>query len=660
MYNGTVFNKITGKPMQGVPVCDGRNIAFTDKEGKYTLCGWESSNTVSVQLLTENHDDWFHYTGGTEGQYDFYITPVTGEGEFSILHTSDTEIDKRENVPWIPFARECAKASQVSFMVHTGDICREGGLRRHKELMNRETIGCPVRYVLGNHDTCAGDYGEQIYEQLYGPVWYSFDYSDVHFIVLSIWGGEFPSGYTMKQQLLWLDNDIKTLAQDKKVIMLSHDEPPIDYTFNSKEKDYSVNLKKCNLIAWIFGHIHTSYHFIEDGVHNISTTCPDCGGIDSSAAGLRTITIGENIKSFMTYNGLEENKADKPLFTTKLWGNCEFSELQLFEGDIIAATMRDALPSRSGVYRINAKTGDIVWFFETEGGVRSDVSIYQGRIYALDAQGNLYCLNAQSGKEIWKKHLKLRGTDFTRSSVLTANNMVYTGTNKELFAFDIITGEELWNWFSPGGCISSAKPVYNTENDCIVVGNQWYSLNCVDAKTGKQLWVKKDILVWHRNSTPTIEKGIIYTCSESEIGALDIKTGEIIRRNKTPFQLKTVGAPAILGDTIFFPTATKGVAAFDKNTLELIRLYPTGHARLFTVPYIFNEGEVQMVESSPVIMGDTLVFTGMDGVVYFYDIDTARLKKKIVLKGPSLVKPLIEENNIYTVDFFGNLSKYSI
>lgn len=338
MHKGRVFNKLTGLPFRNIPVCDGRNITFTDEKGEYCLPGWEKSNVVSVQALTENHSDWFCYTSGASGQYDFHITPVSGSTVFSFIHTSDTEIDKRENVPWIPFAGQCADETSAAFAVHTGDICRAAGLRRHKELMNRDTLGCPVRYVLGNHDTCEGDYGEQLYEQLYGPVWCFFDFGNVHFIVLSIWGGEFASGYTMKEQLLWLDNDISVLAKDKPVVVLSHDRPPKDYTFHSKEKDYSVNLKKCNLIGWVFGHIHTNYHIIKEGITNISTTCPDCGGIDSSVAGIRSIKIenGKNISSSMIYNGAIEAAGDEALFSTKLSGNVEFCELQQYNGDIIA------------------------------------------------------------------------------------------------------------------------------------------------------------------------------------------------------------------------------------------------------------------------------------------------------------------------------------
>ena len=42
-----------------------------------------------------------------------------------------------------------------------------------------------------------------------------------------------------------------------------------------------------------------------------------------------------------------------------------------------------------------------------------------------------------------------------------------------------------------------------------------------------------------------------------------------------------------------------------------------------------------------------LIFTACDGYAYFYEIETARLINKIALKGPSLVKPIIDGEYIY-------------
>ena len=65
-----------------------------------------------------------------------------------------------------------------------------------------------------------------------------------------------------------------------------------------------------------------------------------------------------------------------------------------------------------------------------------------------------------------------------------------------------------------------------------------------------------------------------------------------------------------------------------------------------------------MVESRPVIRGEELIFTAMDGKVYFYNKNTAQLRKTINMPGACLVAPVVTEDAIYTADFDGNVCKY--
>jgi cysteine synthase len=79
--------------------------------------------------------------------------------------------------------RDYARNEQAAFIIHTGDICYEKGLKAHIKLMNTENMDCPVFYCIGNHDLVKGKYGEELFESIYGPVYYSFDAGNVHYVV---------------------------------------------------------------------------------------------------------------------------------------------------------------------------------------------------------------------------------------------------------------------------------------------------------------------------------------------------------------------------------------------------------------------------------------------------------------------------------------------
>ncbi|MBO5867852.1 MAG: metallophosphoesterase, partial [Oscillospiraceae bacterium] len=238
LYSGKVMNAKTGTPICGVPVSDGRNTVLTDAQGCYSLPGWESSHTVWVGMLTCGHSDWYHFTDGKAGTYDFSLTPWESD-KLDLLHISDTEISADKDVEWVDFLADYAKKLKPAMVMHTGDITRRDGILLHTATMNYEKMGCPVRYVMGNHDYAVATdptahYGEQPYEEEAGPVWNSFDCAGIHCVVLAIGKGsrgDMPSGYTREDQWEWLKQDLEIAGKGKPLVVFEHGPGPDPYHF---------------------------------------------------------------------------------------------------------------------------------------------------------------------------------------------------------------------------------------------------------------------------------------------------------------------------------------------------------------------------------------------------------------------------------------------
>ena len=58
------------------------------------------------------------------------------------------------------------------------------------------------------------------------------------------------------------------------------------------------------------------------------------------------------------------------------------------------------------LYSVNAETGKEEWKFETQGAVRSSPYVTAGKVYAGSHDGNLYSVNAETGKEDWKYQIQ--------------------------------------------------------------------------------------------------------------------------------------------------------------------------------------------------------------------------------------------------------------
>lgn len=272
--------------------------------------------------------------------------------------------------------------------------------------MNTETMGVPVRYIIGNHDYVDGKYGEELFESIYGPVWYSFEVGNVHYIVTPFQtGADRRSGYSKNDRWRWLENDLANTDPDMKIVMFNHNIPPSDdyvISFDLKKLD----LKQHNLIAWVFGHYHYNYIEENSGVLNISTARPDCGGIDSSVSGARMINIAEDgsITTEMTYYDFRQDITAVPdsVWETSIAGNVLFRDPLFDSGKIYIASVDEDYPRTCGIYcldasdgklyKISAENGEIIKTIDIGVPVFGSVCNYENNIYVADFSGRVVCL----------------------------------------------------------------------------------------------------------------------------------------------------------------------------------------------------------------------------------------------------------------------------
>ena len=656
-FKGKVTNAKTGEPIEKVRVSDGKNITFTDSNGNYELEGWERANVLHVGMLTEKHDDWFKYTANKSGVYDFEVTPVDCiSDEFCFFHTSDTEIAKRFEHPWVEFFADKAKEQKPAFIIHTGDICAKDGLCRHYSVMRNDIMGCPSRYVIGNHDYCEGSYGEQLYELIYGPTWWSFDCGDIHFIALSIGFGDKPSGYDTKDQFEWLSREFERLEAGKKVIIFNHNCCYDEYNLIHKHGNGEIDLNGKGVIAWVYGHFHQNCDTVKNGVHLICTANMDFGGCDSSAAGMRKITVKQGeVSSEMMYYGRELPSPTEYEWRVKLSGRCGFCTPVLYKNDIITASMNEGSDKECGIYRIDSVSGEIKWYYKTENEIKNNFYIDCEKIYAQDSAGGLYCIDIESGKLIWKNSSRLTGVIYTTMDVVVAGDTVFAGKQNKIYAYDKSTGKLKWfrGWRKGGG--TPARFVKDEKRHLLIFNPQWMKMRAYDYQNNKIVWENGEQVLWFRTNTPLLDGDTLYTGGEFGYAAVDINTGEITNRVRKDFVMDASGAAVADGEYIYIPTSEAGVAKLCKKTLETVTLFPTEPAALFTAPYIL-EG-AQMVEGTPVIDGEQLIFTASDGKVWIYNKNSGECIRNVDIGAPSIVSPIVTDEYIYTADFDGYITK---
>ncbi len=661
---GHVVRKSDGAAVCSVRVSDGRHICLTDDHGYFCMPLWDRSAAVFVMLLTNRHDDWYILTENHTGDYNFCVDPVqTGSESFCFLHISDTEIENSE-CRFIPILQKAAKENKPAFLVNTGDLCRRDGVERHFSLMNSRTVGCPVRYTIGNHDFLDGPYGEYRYERLYGPLWYSFDCGNIHFIAGPIKKGDYPSGYSETDFWEWLEADLKHLEPGKKIIILSHSHCDDLPGFRPTVGEKTYDLPKAGLIAWLFGHYHILSARDYSGILNICSAQPDCGGIDSSPGAVRRVNVcGQTVSTDVLFTCLTY-PPDPFEWKTVLPGHVQFCDPTAYGDDIIVCTNDDGFPKSCGVFCLDGD-GQVKWSLYTENGFKGSGALYDGRYFAQDSAGVLYCIDPQNGELIWKFQTRQKKIGDTRMNIVAANGRVFGGCPEKIQAFDCLTGRPLWQCRDIRSENSPARQVYDFENDRLIVNAHWNCMYAVDATNGEVVWSQVwdsqpgfPCPVWFRTSSPLLHGGRIYSSGNTGVFVLDAASGALIVQRKTTCSMDSASVPIIDDGILYMGTGDSGVLALDPQTLEILFRFETGGAGLFTTPY--NRKFKMTVESPLIIKDDQLIFSASDGCIYFYGKKDARLVKKIQLGAPCLTAPVIDGDTLTAADFYAAVTKHRI
>ena len=663
-YSGTVT--ADGNPIANVSVSDGRNVVKTDENGKFFLKGYRKTRFITVTApagyWTENY--YLSADRNKAEGYDFDLqkSDIAAGSAHSFLQISDTEIGKNGVGEWINYLKDIAENDKPAFLIHTGDICYEPGLKKHIEDMNTENMGVPVRYIIGNHDYVDGKYGEELFESLYGPVWYSFEIGNVHYVVTPFQtGADRKSAYNKNDRWRWLENDLANTDPNMKVVMFNHNIPPNDdyvISFDRKELD----LKKHNLIAWVFGHYH--YNYIEEnqnGICKISTARPDCGGIDSSVSGARMIHIATDgsVTTNMHYYDWNGTMSDvkEAKWTTPLEDNILFTDTVVKDNIIYTATVDEDYPRSCGIYALDAESGKILWVYKTLNSIKNNVVIENDKLLAQDAEGNIYCVDAKNGKEIWVEKAELGSSLSTSSGIVAENGVLYAGCAAGITAYDIENGNVIWENIRNHGEASPAEFV--VAGDKLLVSSHWDALVALDKKTGKKLWENKDSELRFRSSTPAvIDENTLIAADSNSIMLINANNGEILHKDTyEDINFSSSAQPVIDGNAAYIPTANKGLIAYNTDEMAEEWRFETGKAMIYTAPY--TSGEAETIEPTPVLKDGSLFFGASDGKIYKISAKTGKLENSVVIGAPIFGKCTIIDNDAVVTDFSGRVIRIS-
>lgn len=246
------------------------------------------------------------------------------------------------------------------------------------------------------------------------------------------------------------------------------------------------------------------------------------------------------------------------------------------------------------------------WTFETGGPIWAGTALSGGRLFAGSDDGNVYALDAATGREIWRAGT---GGAVRARPAVDGDLVVALSDDGRLYRLEASSGRQEWSVrlgppvqrLSPGDegfRYDHFAPVPLVEGDTIYAAHPGGELHALRSSDGSRLWSHKagDIVT----AGPAAGDGMVFLGSfDGKIVALGARTGEAVWERET-------GAPVTSSPAFHDGRLIVGSRSYDLMALD------AGDGSVIWTYYLWYS----WVESSPVVR---------DGVVYVGSSDAQTL-----------------------------------
>jgi outer membrane protein assembly factor BamB len=289
-----------------------------------------------------------------------------------------------------------------------------------------------------------------------------------------------------------------------------------------------------------------------------------------------------------------------------------------------SAAMFRGGPRHEGVYASPAEPAlaGVRWKFDAHGPVRGSPVVASGVVLVGSGDGDLYAVDAASGKERWRAAL---GGAVVSTPAVSGNLVVATSRERTVAGVDLATGKILWRFeagrdlpFDWGWDYWLSSPTIS--GGTVYAGSGDGKVYALELRSGRKLW---EFATGGRvRSSPAVSEGVVYFGGmDGRVNALAADSGRPLWSFDTEgvsLDLKAAGfdrrsivsSPALSDDLLFVGSRDAHLYAVDRKSGR--QVWRFGHP----VDRMEGAPELSWVLSSPAI-ADGVVYTGSSDGRFF-------------------------------------------
>ncbi|WP_295939871.1 PQQ-binding-like beta-propeller repeat protein [uncultured Alistipes sp.] len=481
-------------------------------------------------------------------------------------------------------AVEEANVSNADLVIFGGDLTNLGSnheLAHVHELMTR--LHKPWFTIAGNHETTWSESGCTTFRHIFGHDGH-VAYRVKGYLFLGYACGPYmkmSDGVVRTEDLSWLRQQVAAAAPEERIISLCH--YPLNKDLTNRQV-VTATLKELGITASMFGHYHQTNLYNFDGIAGLPGRAllgkrdkyPGYTRMDFFADSVRIYEkpLGKNPKMLYTlaldndpqilalptdpappapdYEGrMQLVLQDSAMVLTGAvmqnniiyYGNsqgvlraydvqqgCEvwrhkFADAlyttPLCTGDLVIAGA-----ASGGIWAFDARTGREQWHVDTATAVVGDGLVDEDDLYIGLGIGSIGKIDLRDGNIVWRY-------DYGRGQVqarptLAGDKLVFGAWNRHLYCLDAATGKRLWMWNNGHNSIfqSPGHSIPRVADGKVFIVAPDRVATCLDLETGRQIW--RDNSRKSRQTTGISEDGkqFYYKTMDGELTALDTSADE--------------------------------------------------------------------------------------------------------------------------------------
>ena len=278
-------------------------------------------------------------------------------------------------------------------------------------------------------------------------------------------------------------------------------------------------------------------------------------------------------------------------------------------------------------------------------GMGGGVAYANGRIFVTSGFGVVICMDAKTGKEIWRKDMRM---PIVNAPVVTAGRIFFSTHDNHFYALAEDDGRQLWDHqgiTEAAGILASTNAAISGET--VVVPYTSGELFALRIQNGQVGW--SDVLSRTGQVTalsqlddiagrPVIDRGVVYAISQSGLmAAFSINTGDRMWSR----DIGGIQTPWAAGEYVY---------VLDNNARVLCLTRKEGRVQWIHQMPQYEDPEKKkdpILWAGPVLVSDKLVLVSSNGYAQALSPYDGRLTGRVEIPDGATIAPVVADGTMY-------------